>query len=95
MAIPLHQQVANDIAEQIRSGVLKPGDRLPTTRQLMERYEVSETVIWFVMIQLKTERLGYGQQGRGVYVGQEPRSSWRRVSQPRSHRSAGSQDLKP
>ena len=34
----------------------------------MDRYEVSETVIRFVMIQLKAERLVYGQQGRGVYV---------------------------
>lgn len=68
MATPLYQQIAGDISEQIRSGVLKPGDRLPSTKQLMERYEVSETVIRFVMIQLKAERLVYGQQGRGVYV---------------------------
>nr|MDT0661391.1 GntR family transcriptional regulator [Micromonospora sp. DSM 115978] len=38
MATPLYQQIASDISEQIRSGVLKPGDRLPSTRQLMERY---------------------------------------------------------
>jgi GntR family transcriptional regulator len=44
MSTPLYQQIANDIAEQIRSGVLKPGDRLPTTRQLMAHYEVSEMV---------------------------------------------------
>jgi GntR family transcriptional regulator len=74
MATPLYQQIANDIAAQVRSGVLKPGDRLPTTRQLMEHYGVSETVIRFVMIQLKAERLVYGQQGRGVYVGPEPDS---------------------
>lgn len=68
MATPLYQQIATDIAEQIRSGVLKPGDRLPTTRQLMAHYDVSQTVNRFVMIQLKAERLVYGQQGRGVYV---------------------------
>jgi GntR family transcriptional regulator len=68
VSTPLYQQISNDIAEQINSGVLKPGDRLPSTRQLMERYEVSETVIRFVMIQLKAQGLVYGQQGRGVYV---------------------------
>jgi len=68
MATPLYQQIADDIAEQIRAGVLKPGDRLPSTRQLMANYEVSETVIRFVMIQLKAQSLVYGQPGRGVYV---------------------------
>lgn len=68
MAEPLYQQIADDIARQIESGVLKPGDRLPSTRQLCERYEVSETVIRFTMIQLKARGLVYGQPGRGVYV---------------------------
>ncbi|NBE80999.1 winged helix-turn-helix domain-containing protein [Micromonospora rubida] len=68
MAEPLYQQIANDITRQIESGVLKPGDRLPSTRQLCEIYEVSETVIRFTMIQLKARGLVYGQPGRGVYV---------------------------
>ncbi|SCE68155.1 regulatory protein, gntR family [Micromonospora haikouensis] len=68
MAEPLYQQIADDITRQIESGVLKPGDRLPSTRQLCEQYEVSETVIRFVMIQLKARDLVYGQPGRGVYV---------------------------
>ncbi|MFK3981744.1 winged helix-turn-helix domain-containing protein [Micromonospora sp. NPDC050397] len=68
MSAPLYQQISDDIAEQINSDVLEPGDRLPSTKQLMERYEVSETVIRFVMIQLKAQGLVYGQQGRGVYV---------------------------
>ncbi|HEY0697565.1 MAG TPA: winged helix-turn-helix domain-containing protein [Micromonospora sp.] len=68
MAEPLYQQIADDIARQIESGVLKPGDKLPSTAQLCERYEVSETVIRFTMIQLKARNLVYGQPGRGVYV---------------------------
>ncbi|WP_433117085.1 winged helix-turn-helix domain-containing protein [Micromonospora sp. CA-246542] len=68
MAEPLYQQIADDISRQIESGVLKPGDKLPSTRQLCDLYEVSETVIRFVMIQLKARGLVYGQPGRGVYV---------------------------
>lgn len=68
MSTPLYKQIAEDISHQIGTGVLKAGDKLPSTRQLMERYEVSETVIRFVMIQLKAEGLVYGQPGRGVYV---------------------------
>lgn len=68
MAEPLYQQIAADIARQIETGVLKSGDKLPSTRQLCEIYEVSETVIRFTMIHLKAQGLVYGQPGRGVYV---------------------------
>ena len=68
MPTPLYQQIAADIRAQIEAQVLKPGDKLPSTRQLREHYDVSETVIRFVMIQLKAEGLVYGMQGRGVYV---------------------------
>lgn len=68
MAVPLYHQVAADIRERIKLGALKPGDRLPSTRQLVEQYEVSETVIRFAMVQLKAEGLIYGQPGKGVYV---------------------------
>jgi GntR family transcriptional regulator len=65
---PLYQRVAGDIRTKIEMGLLKPGDRLPSTRQLIEQYEVSETVIRFAMVQLKAEGLVVGQPGKGVYV---------------------------
>jgi GntR family transcriptional regulator len=65
---PLYQQVAGNIRAQIEQGLLKPGDRLPSTRQLTLQYEVSETVIRFAMVLLKAEGLVYGQPGKGVYV---------------------------
>lgn len=65
---PLYRQIAADIRAQIESGLLKPGDKLPTTRQLMAHYQVSETVIRFSMVELKTQELVVGQPGRGVYV---------------------------
>jgi len=68
VATPLYQQIADDLRTQINSGLLKSGDKLPSTAQLIRHYEVSETVIRFVMIQLKAEGLIYGQPGRGVYV---------------------------
>jgi GntR family transcriptional regulator len=67
---PLYQRVAGDIRAKIEHGILKPGDKLPSTRQLVEQYEVSETVIRFAMVQLKAEGLVYGQPGKGVYVSQ-------------------------
>jgi GntR family transcriptional regulator len=35
--IPLYYQLAELLKEQIQSGVLKPGDQLPSERELSER----------------------------------------------------------
>lgn len=73
--VPLYHQIAEDLKRQIEAGVLKPGDKLPSTRELREIYSVSETVIRFVMVELKAQSLVYGQPGRGVYVGTPPKVS--------------------
>lgn len=65
---PMYRRIAADLRAQIQSGVLKPGDKLMSTSQLMAHYEVSETVIRFVMVELKAQGLVVGQPGRGVYV---------------------------
>jgi GntR family transcriptional repressor for pyruvate dehydrogenase complex len=41
----LSQSLAENITEKIRSGALKPGDKLPTESAIMELYEVSRTVV--------------------------------------------------
>jgi GntR family transcriptional regulator len=65
---PAYQQVANDLRRGIADGTLAVGSRLPTATQLMERYEVSSTVVKAAINQLKIEGLVVGQQGRGVFV---------------------------
>jgi DNA-binding GntR family transcriptional regulator len=66
--VPAYRRVADEISEKIRSGQLKPGDRLPSTRQLQEQYEVSEMVIRQAMMILRERRLVEGVAGVGVFV---------------------------
>lgn len=42
---PLHQQIRDDIEQQIRSGALKPGDRIPFEHELMTQYGVSRMTV--------------------------------------------------
>ncbi|ESQ84090.1 hypothetical protein AEAC466_10110 [Asticcacaulis sp. AC466] len=42
---PLHQKIRDDIEGQIRSGVLKPGDRIPFEHELMAHYGVSRMTV--------------------------------------------------
>ena len=64
----MYQKVASDIRAMIKAGVLKRGDKLPSTRQLCDQYDVSVTVIRFAMVQLRAEGLVIGQPGRGVFI---------------------------
>ncbi|MBO4209847.1 winged helix-turn-helix domain-containing protein [Micromonospora echinofusca] len=67
-ATPFYERIVNDIRTQIKSGELKPGDKLPSISELCAQYEVSTQVIRSAMLILRAEGLVEGHQGRGVYV---------------------------
>lgn len=65
---PLPRRIVDDIRARIRSGELKPGDRLPTHAALRKRYDCSITPVREAMTALKQAGLVYGHPGRAVYV---------------------------
>jgi GntR family transcriptional regulator len=67
-----YREIADEFAARIRSGALAPGAQLPSTRELCAQYKVSETVIRFVMVDLKALGLVKGEPGRGVFVTERP-----------------------
>ena len=68
MTAPKYVRVVESIREQIRTGQLKPGDKLPSIEQLKEQYGFSYGPIRTAMLLLKAEGLVRGQPGEGVYV---------------------------
>lgn len=68
----MYQRIAADIRAQIVAGVLKPGDKLPSTRELCAQYEVSTTVVRLAVLVLRSEGLVEGISGKGVYVLPKP-----------------------
>lgn len=65
---PGYRRIVEAIVAQIESGQLRPGDKLPSTRQLMEQYEVGNTAVRNAMLWLKARGYVDGQQGKGVFV---------------------------
>jgi GntR family transcriptional regulator len=63
-----YRRIANDIADRINAGELKPHSKLPSTRQLAEEYGVSMSTIFRAVAILRDRNLVYGQTGKGVYV---------------------------
>lgn len=68
IASRLSDRLAARLAEQIESGTLVPGDRLPTEQQLALAHGVSRTVVREAVHQLKSRNLLLSRQGSGVFV---------------------------
>ncbi len=64
----LSDQVAGQLAAEIRRGGLGPGDKLPTEAQLVEQFGVSRTVVREAVSRLKSLGLVDSRQGSGVFV---------------------------
>ncbi|MGH6625482.1 MAG: FadR/GntR family transcriptional regulator [Burkholderiaceae bacterium] len=68
----LSDQVAQQLASEIRAGRLAPGAKLPPEARLVEQFEVSRTVVREAVSQLKSLGLVDSRQGSGVYVSAAP-----------------------
>jgi GntR family transcriptional regulator, transcriptional repressor for pyruvate dehydrogenase complex len=68
----LSDRLASLLAAQLDSGVLEPGDRLPTEAQIALQHGVSRTVVREAVHQLKSRGLVRSRQGSGVFVASRP-----------------------
>lgn len=68
----MHLQLADELRGQIRRGELKPGDRIPPERTLVETYGTSRTTVSAALAVLKAEALVSSGPGRGTFVRQSP-----------------------
>ena len=70
--IPLYFQLKNIIENQISSGELKPGEKVPSENTLCERYQVSRTTARQAITELVNSGKIVRTQGRGSFVAQYP-----------------------
>ena len=64
----LYEEIAARMMEQIRSGVLRPGDRLPPERALAEEYGVSRTAIREALRSMEMMGCVESHVGEGTYI---------------------------
>lgn len=65
---PQHIKIAADLRAQIMAGVLSPGQQLPTTAQLVERYTSANATVQRALKMLKDEGFLTSRTGKGVFV---------------------------
>lgn len=66
--VPFYRQIADRVLAGLSSGAIRPGDRLPTIREMAVNLEVNPNTV--VKAYSHLEMLGVldSQQGSGVYV---------------------------
>jgi len=65
-------QIADEIVEQIRAGLLKAGDMVPSESELIERYGVSGGTIRKAMVEVRASGLVDTRHGKGSFVKNRP-----------------------
>lgn len=65
---PLFTRVVDDIVAQIRDSRLQPGDRVPSTRELADHYDVSVMTAQRAQHELQVRGATYAMAGKGTFV---------------------------
>ena len=65
---PLYAQIANRLKVAIASGDLRPGDGLPSVRQLAARLRINPATVVQAYRELETEGFVRTRQGAGTFV---------------------------
>ncbi|MFF0819266.1 GntR family transcriptional regulator [Micromonospora haikouensis] len=65
---PNYLRVVDDLRKRILSGELAPGDKLPTEKELQQRWGFSTTIVKHALTLLRSEGLIEGRRGSGNYV---------------------------
>lgn len=64
----LFQRVVDDICNQIRTGELKPEDRVPSAKQISDKYGIASMTAQRALRELQGLGLTYGIPGKGSFV---------------------------
>jgi GntR family transcriptional regulator len=71
-APPKYVQIANHVRDRIIRGDLKPGDEIPSERQIVEEWGVSRPTATRALAALRAEGLVEARQGSGTFVRAQP-----------------------
>ena len=67
-ARPIYSQIIDGFREQIATGILQPGDKLPSVRELAMELAINPNTIQRAYAQLETEGYILSVSGKGTFV---------------------------
>ena len=78
---PIHQQVRDGLRRLMVTGVLQPGDQLPSVRKLATELAINPNTIQRAIAQLEAEGFVYTVSGRGSFVAEDGDQNRRRMTE--------------
>ncbi len=66
--VPLYHQLKQIVRGEIERGIYKPGDRLPSETEWIQKYAVSRITVRQALSELETEGVVVRRHGKGTYV---------------------------
>lgn len=69
---PIYEQIADQIKEQVMKGILKPGDQLPSVRQLASMLTVNANTVMKAYTELERQEVVETIRGKGVFIAMMP-----------------------
>lgn len=66
--LPLYYQLYDIIINKIESGIYKEHDKLPSERELCDKYNISRATVRKAMDELEKKDYIYKEHGRGIFV---------------------------
>jgi DNA-binding transcriptional regulator YhcF (GntR family) len=72
--VPAYLQLVQQVRQAIRLGILRPGDQLPTVKEVVAMLTINPNTVLHAYRQLDLEGLTEGRRGVGTFVasGSEP-----------------------
>lgn len=71
-SVPMYQQVVEGVKEAVARGVLKPGDKLPSVRELAMELTINHNTVAKAYQDLEREHVIEVIRGRGTFIATEP-----------------------
>lgn len=73
---PIYEQIADNFRNQIRAGILSPGDKLPSVRELASGLAINPNTIHRAYLLLETEGWVANMGGKGCFVCASPEEDY-------------------
>lgn len=70
--VPKYVRIGQYVREGLANGLWKPGDRLPSCREFVDRFAVTPMTVWKALDELTREGLIRRVQGKGTFVSERP-----------------------
>lgn len=66
--IPIYTQISNELKNRVISGQIRPGDKLPSVREIAEEFSVNPNTVQRVFMELEKDGFTYSERGVGTFL---------------------------